>query len=220
MIDVDAIKNVRTIERGLRRLRFILTEKEKDKYTTLRKEISHIERSGLLYNLDKSEEDLLIELSIKITAKYGKKGPEYTEDLIKIIKVLREGEFYLSIASDDGIEHIGNDTYRIVNTEDIYKYYEDRGIFELILAHSFEPGHFGVVRYENAFGCVGLILGKTLNGEPTLIKINSRLRLLFSDGLEYEYGVEPDVEAYVYSIGNLIPQEVKELIKIGLIKIT
>jgi|GEM_PF-6739396 len=219
MIDIDAIKDVRDIERGLRRLRFILTEKEKDKYTILRKEISHIERSGLLYNLDKSEEDLLIELSIKITAKYGKKGPEYAEDLVKIIKVLREGEFYFSMTADDGIEHIDNNTYHIVNAEDIYRYYEDRGIFELILAHSFEPGHFGVVRYENVFGCVGLILGKTLNGEPTLIKINSHLRLLVPEGLEYEYGVEAE-EAYVYSIGNLIPQEVKELIKIGLIKIT
>ena len=220
MVDIEAIRNVRDFERGLRKLRFILTEKEKDKYIALRREISNIERSGLLYNLDKSEEDLLIDLNIKLAAKYGKEGPEYTEDLIKIIKVLREGELYFSITSDDRIEHIGNNAYHIVNTEDIYKYYEDRGIFELILAHSFEPGHFGVVRYENAFGCVGLILGKTSNGEPTLVNINSHLRLVFSDGLEYEYGVKPDVEAYVYSIGNLVPQEVKELIKIGLIKIT
>jgi hypothetical protein len=224
MVDIESIRNVKDIVIGLRKLRFILTEKEKDKYIALRREISNIESSGLLYkyNLDKSEEDLLIELSIKLAAKYGKKGPEYAEDLIKIIKVLREGEFYFSITPDDRIEHIGNNIYHIVDTEDdiykgLYKYYKDRGIFELILAHSFEPGHFGVVRYENAEKACRveliLILGKTSNGEPTLVNIKSHSRFVFSR-------VKPNIGAYVYSIGNPIPQEVKELIKIGLIKIT
>jgi hypothetical protein len=207
MVDIEIIRNVRNFERGSRKLRFVLTEKEKDKYIAIRREISNIERSGLLYNLDKNEEDFLIELSIKFAAKYGKEGLEYTEDLIKIIKVLKEGGFYFSVFSDDRIEQIGDNIYHIVDTEDIYKYYENRGIFELILAHSFEPGHFGVIQYEGRIELM-LILGKTSNGEPMLVNINNRPRLVFSE-------VKPKMGAYVYSIRNLIPKEVKELIKMG-----
>jgi predicted Fe-Mo cluster-binding NifX family protein len=159
--------------------RVALDEEENEKYLAIQRILSDALKEREI------DDDTMIKMIIKATAKYGEKAKEYINDAMKILKIAKENEI------EDALEKAVE--YRTMKTEENYfeildvigeSPYPESGISELVLAHAMKPGNSGRTDYLSANGGWGYVFGRTESGEVFLFKTYAKIQYIldfFSD---------------------------------------
>ena len=170
--------------------RVALDEEENEKYLAIQRILSDALKER------KIDDDTMIKIIIKTTAKYGEKAKEYIDDAMEILKIAKENEIedILEQAIEYRTMKIEENHFEILDVSGESPYPES-GIFELVLAHAMKPGHSGRTDYLSANGGWGYVFGRTESGEVFLFKTYAKIQYVL------DFFSNPD-----------IPEEIKNAI--------